>query len=1099
MLHPGLKRYPYILVLVLLFGMQAAQAHRLSPPVKGVVTDAYGHPLAGVRIALKGGSRFVVSNGDGVFRIDAGEGATLVFTHPAFNVTEVKVAKVKGNVAIRLSERALQGRPFMVNTEIGGRIVPVQDSEKAETESHQGDTIALPAAPGDKIDVLYGQQSKESFLGSIATIGGNEISTTPASSYLYAMQGRLAGVDMNQVQGFSSFSTSLITSANSILGLNVPSSFGAEGPTDNSEFNITIRGHGQSLGQNPIAIVDGVQRELYSIDPESIKSISVLKDPLSTLLLGQNSSRGAIIVTTKEPEVGATRLTVSAESGTQTALGLPTPLPAYRYAYLLNEALANNGLSAVYTEADFNAYRNHTDPIGHPDVNWYKTILQPDPLMTRVNLNAAGGSPVARYVMNLSYLNQNGMFVNSPTNNYNTNLQLQRYVLNSKIDVDVNKDFAIKLQLFGRLQDGNEPGGYNEGASGSSPSALGGGWTTILQNLLSTPNNAYPVYNPNGSFGGNSAYGQNLLAETTGAGYIQDHLHDVLSNLNLHYKLDKVTKGLWVNASGDVSVQSEATINRTLETPVFQTAISSGDTAYHGYGYTVPQTNGYNSTSWARYRFFQFTAGYDRKFGPSSFSAEVLGDQKRELIDYDVPSELTNIGAKASYNWNEKYFAEAAVDYSGYNRYQPGHQFGLFYAGGLGWDVTKEEFFKDLFPWVDHFKLRATYGLTGNANVDDYGYFIWREQYQSQYGSYNFGNTYNDGYNGNNSEYEGGVPGSQVLNNANATWERADKFDGGTDLAFLHNTLLFTADYYRERYFDVMQVPGDNIELIGISYPAENLGVDLYQGAEVTLTYQNRLGNFNYFLTGNASVQQSKVMYMDEQYEQNQWNRMTGRPVGQPFGYIADGLFQTAAQAAAAPTIQGYTPQAGDVRYKDLNGDGTIDQFDVAPLTKGRPIISYGLNLGFNYEGVEFSAFFQGVANRYEYENNPYVNEGFVSQNNEYSQAYQQVLGRWIPEDAATANSPRLTAGGNTYNYSPNGGESSYFMQNGDYVRLKNLYLGYNLPYRLLKRAKVGGVKIFASAQNVFTYAAYKGVDPEVSLPSYPIQRVVNFGVTLKL
>ena len=641
----------------------------------------------------------------------------------------------------------------------------------------------------------------------------------------------------------------------------------------------------------------------------------------------------------------------------------------------------------------------------------------------------------------------------------------------------------MELQAFGRLQDGNQPGA---------------GTSTILGNLLSTPNNAYPVYNPNGSFGGNTNYTQNLMAQVVGSGYVLDHLHDIMTNLNLSYKLDKVTRGLWVKANGNVSVQEETIVNRSLQTPVFQTAVnSSGDTSYNQYGSAVAESNTYSTTSWARFRYFQLSAGYDRKFGPSSISAEVLGDQKRTLLNYDLPSELTNIAGKVSYNYEEKYFAEGAANYSGYDRYAPGSRFGLFYAGGLGWQVAKENFFHALFPWVDQFKLRATYGRTGNANVDDYGYYIWREHYTQSAGTYGFGSAYNLG--SANAPWEGGVPPNQTLANLNSTWERADKFDGGTDLSFLHNTLLFTADYYHERYFDVMQQRGDNVTLVGINYPAENIGVDLYQGAEIALTYQNHLGNFNYFVSGNASVQQTKVLYMAEQYEQNSWNVHTGRPVGQLFGYIANGFFQTAAQAAAAPTIAGYTPQAGDVRYKDLNGDGVIDQFDLAPLGKGRPLIYYGISFGADYKGISFSALLQGVGNREEYENNAYVDEGFIASGNVYSQAYQQILGRWIPENASVANTPRLTAGGNAYNYNPNGYSSSLFLHNGDYLRLKNISLGYTLPYYWLKRAKLGGIKVFASAQNLFTYAAFKGVDPEVSLPSYPLQRVINFGINVKL
>lgn len=1065
-----------ILLLILLLSCRVVLAGGGKPAVSGTVTDSYGHPLAGVLVTVKGQKTATVSGEDGVFHIDAGPGSTLTFQHPRFDFAQVRVRSA--DVHVRLNER------FLITQQ-----APIAAALAA-------DTVALPATASDKVNVLYEQASKASFLGSISTVGSHEVGETPASSILYALPGRLAGLDVNQTAGFPSFNSASLTQNNIFLGTFVPNNASGTGPTDNSEFSVTLRGHGQSASQNPIAIVDGVQRELYSIDPRTIESISILKDPLSNIFLGQNSSRGALIITTKEPMSGPTHLDITAESGAQTSLGLPTPLPAYQYAYLLNEALLNDGKPVAYSQADFAAYRNHTDPYGHPDVNWYNTIIKKNPLLSRININAAGGSNIAKYVLNLSYMDQQGMFVSSPSNDFNTNAEIQRYVVDSKIDVNVNKNFEVQLQLFGRLQDATQPGGGN---GGTSP-AFGNGISGILSALLSTPNNAYPVYNPNGSFGGNQFYTENLLAMVTASGYEQSHLRDVLTNLNLKYKLDMVTKGLWVNASGNVSVESQTLINRSYQTKVYaMKAVPGGDTTFNGFGSSIAQNNTFGQTAWARYRYFRLSAGYDRTFGASGVSAEIMADQKRQLFNYDLPSQLTNFAGKASYNYQQKYFVEGAANYSGYSRYAPGHQYGFFYAGGLGWDVTRERFFQQLFPWVDHFKMRATYGLTGNANVDNYGYYIWREHFQNVAGTYSIGSSYTSGQ--VNSWAEDGTNGSQFLPNSNATWEKADKFDGGVDVAFLHNTLLFTGDYYHERYYDVMQQRGDNIAIVGIQYPYENIGKDLYQGAEVSLTYQNHAGNVNYFVTGNASVQQSKVLYMQEQYEQNAWNVRTGRPVGQLFGYQADGLYQSGAAAAAGPTLPGYTPKAGDIKYKDLNGDGIISQFDIAPIGKGRPLIYYGLTLGFEYMGFECSALIQGVTNREELENNAYIYEGFLSQNNQYSQAYQQILGRWIPENAAVATSPRLTAGGNNYNYNPGYPSyvpSSYLNHNGDYWRLKTLSIAYNLPYSLLRRAKIGGIKIFGSAQNLFTHEAFKGIDPEVSLPSYPLQRVLNLGINLK-
>jgi len=1061
MLQPIFKKYLAAVIALSMLSVQTAKAQQTTHPVGGFVTDEYGKPLAGARVHSKGDSAGTFTNADGYYHLSATIGQPLLFSAPQFDGQQ---RRAPGDTlpAIRLTSSFLREPQIDPKTSISNK-----------------DTILIPAESDQKIDVLYEKISRESFLGSISTVDMKALEATPASNYLFALQGRLTGLNIAQTSGFQSFSIDSLTTA-AILG-NIPTYTTGSGPSDNSQFNIQLRGHAASSGQNPIAIVDGVQRELYNIDPTTIQSVSILKDPLSNILLGQNSSRGALIVTTREPQTGPTRLSITAESGIQKSLGLPTPLPAYQYAYLLNESLLNDGKNPLYSQADFNAYRSHSDPLGHPDVNWFHTILRSAPSLSRLNLNAAGGSALARYVISLSYMNDQGIFVTSNTNTYNTNAGIQRYLLNSKVDVDVNKYFSLRLQVMGRLQDANEPGATT-GA--------------ILNNLLSTPNNAYPVNNPNGSYGGNPNFTQNLLAQTVASGYALDHVRDVISNVTLNYKLDKVTKGLWVRGGGNVSVESETNMNRSLQTSVYQ-AVVGGDTTYNHFGSSVAQISHYATGAWARYRYIQLTAGYDRRFGDHSVNGELLFDQKRSLLNYDLPAQLTNFAGKAAYSYKDRYFAQGAANYSGYDRYEPGHQYGLFYAGGLGWDVSKEDFFHKLAPWIDHFKIRATYGLTGNANVDYYGYYIWREHFGQSAPNYAMGSTYNFAV---QTLAEGGPVGSQFLPNSNATWEKADKFDGGIDLAFFHNRLLLTADYYHERYFDVMQQRGDNVALIGINYPAENIGKDLYTGLEAELTYQDRIGNVNYFISGNAAAQQSKVLFMDEQYEQNPWNVHTGRPVNQLFGYVAQGLFQTAADAASSPSLPGYTQHAGDIKYKDLNHDGAIDQFDLAPIGKPRPLVIYGLSAGVSYKGIELSALLQGVANRVEYVDQPYYNYGFFSTGNTYSQAYTPALGRWIPENAYKATAPRLTAGGNAENGQSliNSFASSYYVKNGDFFRIKNVNLSYTLPYRWLRRAKFGGVKLFVNAQNLWTWAAFHGIDPEVSLPNYPLQRMLNAGVNVK-
>jgi TonB-linked outer membrane protein, SusC/RagA family len=1050
-MFPNCLYRTFLMALLLTAGfVQAGMAQQkgsASTMVKGLVLDHFARPLKGAVVRVKGAEEKTTTGENGAFELLAAPAATLIIEHPFFDIQELAVRN-KQTITVRMAERYLP-------------------------PSYNKDST-------NPVELLYESKPAHKVISSAGTVFGPQLRTTPSSLYLNALQGRLAGLNVNQTRGFYQATTSPLVDVDIFVG-NIPKNNSGAGPTDNTEFNVMLRGHTGSAGQSPVTIIDGVQREIYSIDPQNIESVSILRDALSSILLGQNSSRGVLLITTKNPRKGAPHISATAETGTQSSLGLPTPLPAYQYAYLLNEALLNEGRAAAYTSSDFEAWRNGADPLGHPDINWYNTILRNNPVMTRYNLSVDGGGNRARYIVSLSYLNQDGFFKTDASAPYNTNLQLKRYLLNSKIDVDVTEQFRIGLQLFGRLQQGNQPGA---------------GTQNILTSLLTTPNNAYPAKNPDGSYGGNANYRNNLLSMTEASGYINDNSNDVMANLDMMYRFDKWVPGLYFKARGNISVQESSIIDRSKAMPVFAPVISSsGDITYNRYGDIKNQVNDFVATSWARYTFAQLSLGYDKSVGDHNFQALGLFDKKTTLLNYDIPARLTNIAAKVSYDYKGKYLAEAALNYSGYDRYAPGKQYGLFYAGGVGWNIAKEDFIKDNISWIDVMKLRATFGQTGNANIDHYGYFVYRSFYTDVAGTYPIGNTYPNSA----GLAEGGTPGNQTLSNIDATWEKAHKLNIGLDLSLFDNHFQLTGDYYYERYYDMLQQRGRNIQLMGRNFPNENIGINSFSGIELTATYQNNIGSFNYFVTANAAMQDSKVIFIDEQFQPHAWNKRTGQMVGQRFGLISDGFIQDITEAQSVATIPGYTPKVGDFKYRDLNGDQVIDQFDVAPIGKQKPLIYYGLTAGFSYKGFAVSALIQGVANRDMYAADGYLDAGFQGQNNGFSQAYVQSLGRWIPESASSAVYPRLTPGGSGYNYGPLFTSNSAFLHDGNYFRLKNVHVEYHVPYHWVSRAKLAGVKLFFNAQNLATWAAYDMRDPEVVLPNYPVQKVLNVGINVNL
>lgn len=997
----------------------------------GTVVNEFNEPLANVKVSIKNKAA-VFTDKNGHFEIDAPAGTTLVFSYKDYYTRELQVQP--------------------------GKAMDVQLADAFLKSPRQ-------------VSMLYEQVDRSRVLGSVATIYTNQLTTTPASLYVYAFPGQLAGVYTQQNSGFTSFNVSALSSPAVIGQTLVNPGSNNNRSTDNAEIGLSVR------GQTPITVIDGVQREISSIDPESIESISVLKDGLSTLLLGNNSSHPVLLVTTRRGELGRPRISFTAISGVQQSLGLPKPLPAYQYAYLMNETLMSDGKPALYSADDFNAYRQHTDPYGHPDVNWFNTLLRDYSPISNYRLNVNGGTNVARYSVSLSYFDQEGIFKTSPDVTYNTNNSLKRYIINSDIGVQVTRNLNVDLQLFGRVQNTREPGNDYKG---------------LLSAIYSTPNNAYPIYNPNGTFGGNNIggnkgpYSNNLLSRAQYSGYTQNNTNDILANVDLNYDLSSVTPGLSAKLKGNLSYQSITALDRSLQNPTYGFI----DNSYVVYGTTTAQNNIFHTVFTSRQSFGQLSLNYERRFNKSNVTAQALYDRKSIVANYDLASNTSNVGVRAGYDYDQKYFVNATLIGSGNNRYPPGNQWGLFYGAGLGWEMGRESFIKDNLPWISSWKWRATYAKTGNANIDLNAalYYAYSQTYNSNNNGKNYpvGTSYTTVY----YQYEGSLANPYI------TWEKGDKLDIGTDISFLHDRLQLTADYYHDVYSDLLGYRGNSIALLGTAYPLENIGKNLYHGIELSLTYNNHAGNFNYFVTANGNLAYSKIRYNDELATPYPWNRRTGLPVsGTFYGYTALGLYQNAEDAAGSAHIAGYTPQPGDIKYKDLNDDGVIDYFDQTTIGGRKPLAFYGVTLGANYKGFNFSIIVQGVANRQINVQNNVIDHFGLDYSTTNAQAYASATGRWTPETAGQATLPRLavSAANNNYLF------STYYLKSGNYVRLRNAELGYSLPYSLLRRMRISGLKIFLDGENLFTIAGFKGMDPEVMPSNYPIQRVVTAGVNIKL
>jgi TonB-linked SusC/RagA family outer membrane protein len=999
---------------------------------RGVVRDDNGKPLAGVLITEKRSGRTRITGEDGRFSFVAQPGETLLFDHPDFYHKEAVSTGKPMNV--QLITRFLRGSTAIL----------LKDTA---ANSHQG-----------MVDILHGQQSQQTIIQSVGTAYTNQLTTTPASQLLQALPGRIAGLNI----GFSSGGPAL----------------------DGAGMSFNVRGARANL-----VLVDGVQRNFWSVDPEEIESISVLKDALSTVMYGMRSSDGIISITTKKGDRGTPRISFSSQYGIESPLGLPKPLSAGQFATLYNQAQQNDAGTTIitpkYSQADIAAYNNGTDPYGHPNVDWYKTVLNSTSALKKYNFNLQGTGTGFRYFVDLDNLSEGGLFKTSSANTYNTNDQLDRYIIRTNLGVDVTKTTFMQLNLFGRIETNNQPGGANPGGSAS-----------IFSSLATTPANAYPVLNPDGSLAGTGQYGQdvNIYGQAVSRGYVFQNLRDMAVDLQATQKLDIITPGLYLKGQGSYNNSTIYSTNRSKDFAVFQ--YNPTTQTYQKYGTTSAQTTVGTAGARARLVYVDGELGYDHNFSKHHVGVVALADQQSNL-QFDtgnLPEYYTDYAARVNYNWDEKYLIEGAGSYAGYSWMDPSKRWSPFWAVGAGWNMHRESFIKNNFNFISNLKLRGTYGLTGQANA---GYFTYIQTFWTPSSNTNNNDGYYFGTNGV-SRSTGQSSLASVVGP-----EKAKKLNIGVDLGLWDNQLTFTGEYFKNKFFDLVGTPGIQTLLLGLPYPTENIGINNYWGEEFSLAWQSHVHNFNYFVSGNFSLVQSKIIFSDEIPRNYAYERTTGTQVGLNYGYTAIGLFQSYAEINDPKTaVLSSTPKSslrpGDIRYLDRNGDGVINSDDQGPIGSGLPVIYYGLTTGFNYKGFDISVLFQGTMNRQSYLNGDFWN-GFGNGGNNNAYAYN--LNAWTPQNPSAVQ-PRLWVGSNTNNQQT----SSFWIRNTDFVRLKNAEVGYTFPSALTRKIHIPSIRMYVNGLNLVTWSELfklrKDVDPESlytgSTYPYPILRTINFGLNVK-
>lgn len=836
-----------------------------------------------------------------------------------------------------------------------------------------------------------------------------------------------------------------------------------------------------------LIIVDGFETTMDHLIPQEIESISLLKDAAATALYGMRGANGVLLIKTKRGVVKPLQVNFSAQVGFQSPFKTPKFLDAYGYASLYNEALYNDygdSRAPLYSGEALEAYKTGSNPYLYPNVDWQKEMLKNSSVLQNYNLNLSGGNETVTYFALLNVSDNKGLFKGTDSKaETSSNTSLTRYNIRGNMDINISKNFSAHLTLGANIQDQRGP----KGGAGN-----------YYNKIYNTPPNAFPIINPDGSYGGNGAY-SNPVGDLKETGMDSYNTRTLQANLMLKEKLDMLTKGLSVSVAFSFNNYFIGNYNKSKLYPYFSlranpdynSSTGNAEEQYIYTQYSLQEAFKINDSGMDQWRntTYQGAVDYSRLFNKvHQVDANVVlymdetytRYNNSDLTDRQFPYKHMGSRGRASYAYNQRYIGELAFSYEGSDLYARGNRYGFFPAGSLGWIVSNEAFMKNQNV-VDFLKLRASYGLAGSSPVVDKRY-----NYQQDYrytASYFLGE--------NNTSWGGLMEGP--IADLSRTWEKEKRFNIGIE-GTLFRGLDFSFDYFHHNRYDILVNPGSEIPgLLGLELAMMNLGEATNKGFEATLGYSNKTaGGFQYYVRSNLWFSENKIDYMAEQLRNYDYQIQTGRRIGTPFGLVALGLFKDEQDILDSPEQTFGVVKPGDIKYLDKNDDGVIDNQDACPIgDTGVPAYSGSLTLGFKYKGFDFEAMFYGVGNRSTY----LSGNTYLAFQNQYT-APESALDRWTSETAETAIYPRLTTEAN-----PNNSQySSFFLVNGSFLKLRYAELGYSLPKNISKVVYMNDVRFFLNGTNLFSLhhlGKYKNADPE-GLGGYPTMRTISLGVKVQ-
>ena len=990
--------------------------------VKGNVRDQSGEPMAGVNVIVEGTTIGTMTDSNGNFTL---------------NVPST-------SIKIKFSYIGYEDQIVLIKNNRNLNITLNENSEML-----------------DEVQIIgYGTQKKITVTGAVSSVGTKDILKSPVPNVAQALTGKVPGLSTIQYSGQP----------------------GADDPA------IFVRGIGSLDAKRaaPLVMVDGVERSFFRLDPNEIENITVLKDASATAVFGVRGANGVILVTTKRGEEGKAQISVSTSASLQKPIRLYEYANSYDYAVAFNEKLTNDGASPVFGEKILDAFKNHTDPLLYPDMDWMELILKPTSFQSQHNLSISGGTDRVRYFTSVGILTQNGLF-RSFDAGYNSNFTYNRYNYRANLDIDVTRSTLLKINLGGRLEDTKEPNTKSNlftfltrvtpfGGAG----LYDGKWIHTSPDNIGWDKGALENADPFECF--------------FGKGYNQRIYNEINLDLSLQQKLDLLTKGLSLKIKGSYNSGYTHRKNRYKEIPYY-TAHRDPETNELFFRKFREESQLYfeESTDRGRNWYLEGSLNYDRKFGKHQVGALILYNQWRDQypdpaqFDYvSIPRGYVGLVGRATYNFDNRYMVDFNVGYNGSENFAPGHRYGIFPAFSAGWILSEEKFMKNQ-SFINYLKIRGSYGIVGNDLMNTKSRFFYLPDAYNPYGtSYNFG-----------VDVSGNRDGATELQMGNplVSWEKAGKQNYGLDFSILDEHLSGSFDYFIEKRHDILTTRNTAPNFIAITMPVVNIGKVDNKGFELVLKWNHSIGDFKYWINGNLSYAKNKIVYKDEIPHKYPWLYETGQSVGQPFGFIFDGFVTEADLESGKLPDHKLDLKPGDAKYKDLNGDNIIDDNDQCPI--GNPIypqLTAGITAGFEYKGFDFSMLWAGSGKV-----SRFISAGlrvpFGGGN--YGLLQYMIDDHWTPETAETAKTPRFSGAANANNYTRN---STLWLKDASYIRLKNVQIGYTFKGEWMKKIHLKNMRIYASGENLLTFDHLKIADPEATDDKqfqYPLQMIFNIGLNL--